>query len=258
MKHNVTRHHGRDEGATGESRHFVLVHGAWHGAWCWATTARLLVARGHRVTTLDLPSHGADKTSPASVTLAHYAARVIAALDSIDGPVVLVGHSMGGIVISTVAEARPTKVEKLVYLAAFLLPSGASLLDVALQDTDSLTPANLVVRPDEGVVDVNRDAIRELFYAECEREVVDRARMLLKPNPFAPLATPLTLTDASYGRVRRFYVSCSRDRAITLATQRSMVTAMPCEAVRELNTDHSPFFSQPDRLRDVLDQIAQA
>lgn len=242
----------------GESKHFVLVHGAWHGAWCWATTARLLVARGHRVTTLDLPSHGADETPPAAVTLDHYAARVIAAIDAIDGAVVLVGHSMGGIVISTVAEARPTKVEKLIYLTAFLLPNGASLLDVALRDTESLATPNLCVRPDEGIVDVNRDAIGEIFYADCEREVVDQARTLLKPNPLAPFATPLALTDAGYCSVRRFYVSCAKDRAITPAVQRSMVSAMPCEAVHELHTDHSPFFSQPDRLRDVLVEIAQA
>nr|WP_263429465.1 alpha/beta fold hydrolase [Nannocystis pusilla] len=254
LKHQVTRSNERDEGG----KHFVLVHGAWHGAWCWATTARLLVARGHRVTTLDLPSHGADETSPASVTLADYAARVLAALDAIDGPVVLVGHSMGGIVVSTVAEARPSKIEKLVYVAAFLLPNGTSMLDVALHDADSMATLNLVVRPDEGVVDINRDAVGEVFYADCRREVVDHARTLLKPNPLAPLATPLVLSRASYGSVRRFYVSCAKDRAITLATQRLMVTEMPCEAVHELYTDHSPFFSQPDRLDDVLVELARA
>lgn len=258
MSHQVRRSYERGEVATGESKHFVLVHGAWHGAWCWATTARLLVARGHRVTPLDLPSHGADETAPASVTLGHYAGRVISALDEIEGTVVLVGHSMGGIVISTVAEARPAKVEKLVYLSAFLLPNGTSLLDVALQDSDSLATPNLCVKPDEGVVDLNRDAIADIFYADCEREVVDRARTLLKPNPLAPFATPLALTDGGYGSVRRFYISCAKDRAITPAAQRSMLAAMPCEAVHELHTDHSPFFSQPDRLDDVLVEIARA
>ncbi|WAS99593.1 alpha/beta fold hydrolase [Nannocystis punicea] len=251
------RSYERGEGTTGASMHFVLVHGAWHGAWCWATTARLLEARGHRVTPLDLPSHGDDETAPASVTLAHYAGRVIAALDAIEGTVVLVGHSMGGIVISTVAEARPAKVEKLVYLSAFLLPNGTSLLDVALRDTHSLATPNLRVRSDEGVVDIHREAVAEIFYADCEPEVVDRARTLLKPNPLAPFATPLALTDASYGSVRRFYIACAKDRAITPAAQRAMVTAMPCEAVHELHTDHSPFFSQPNRLHDVLVEIAR-
>ncbi|MDC0722872.1 alpha/beta fold hydrolase [Nannocystis bainbridge] len=252
------RNDQRDEQARGEARHFVLVHGAWHGAWCWVTTARLLASRGHRVTTLDLPSHGADETAPASVTLDHYAGRVIAALDAIEGTVVLVGHSMGGIVISTVAEARPTKVEKLVYLTAFLLPNGTSLLDVALQDAESLATSNLRVRADEGVVDVNLDAVQEIFYADCERADIDRARSLLKPNPLAPFATPLALTDAGYGSVRRFYVSCARDRAISPALQRSMLSAMPCEAVHELHTDHSPFFSKPERLHDVLVAIARS
>lgn len=256
----MTNSNERDGGVAtaGGPRHFVLVHGAWHGAWCWSTTADLLAGRGHRVTALDLPSHGDDGTPPAAVTLADYADRVIAALDAIDGPVVLVGHSMGGIVISTVAEARPAKIDRLVYLTAFLLPNGASLLDVALRDSDSLATPNLIVRSDQGIIDVDRDAVDTIFYADCERDVVARARALLRPSPLAPFATPLTLTDDGYGAVRRFYVACSRDRAITPAAQRGMLAAMPCEAVHELDTDHSPFFSQPDRLLAVLDAIVRA
>lgn len=241
-----------------DPRHFVLVHGAWHGAWCWARTVTLLEADGHRVTTLDLPSHGIDTTPPATVTLADYAARVLAALDGIDQPVILVGHSMGGIVISTVAEARPGRVEKLVYLSAFLLPNGQSLLDVATQDADSLATPGLIVDPDEGVIDVKRDAITEIFYGQCEREAVNLARVLLKPTALAPFATPLALSDANYGSVRRFYVSCTKDQAISPAAQRSMYTTMPCEAVHILHTDHSPFLSQPNQLTSVLTAIARA
>lgn len=258
MTNSNERDEGVATGAAGGPRHFVLVHGAWHGAWCWSKTADLLAGRGHRVTAIDLPSHGDDATPPAAVTLDDYAARVLATLDASGGPVVLVGHSMGGIVISTVAEARPAKIDRLVYLTAFLLPSGTSLLDVALRDAESLATPNLIVKPHEGVVDVDRDAIGEIFYADCEPTVVDGARGRLKPSPLAPFATPLALTDAGYGAVRRFYVACNKDRAITPAAQRGMLAAMPCEAVHELDTDHSPFFSQPDRLLAALDAIARA
>lgn len=241
-----------------DAKHFVLVHGAWHGAWCWAKTMTLLEADGHRVTTLDLPSHGVDAAPPATVTLEAYAGRVIEVIDAIDQPVILVGHSMGGIVISTVAEARPERVEKLVYLSAFLLPNGSSLLDVAAQDAGSLATPNLIVKPAEGVVDVNRDALREIFYGNCEREDLNLARVLVKPNPLAPFATPLVLSTANYGSVRRFYVSCIKDQAISPAAQQSMYTTMPCEGVYTLHTDHSPFLSQPKQLASVLATIAQA
>lgn len=239
-------------------KHFLLVHGAWHGAWCWYKTRTLLEADGHRVTTLDLPSHGIDATPPSSVTLDAYAERVTDTIDAIEEPVILVGHSMGGIVISTAAEARPERIEKLVYLSAFLLPDGWSLLDVATQDAGSLATPNLILEFDEGVVDINRDAVEDIFYARCQREDVNLSRALLKPNPLAPFPTPLELSDANYGRVRRFYISCLEDRAITPAAQASMYTALPCEAVYELHTDHSPFFSRPEALDRVFAAIARA
>ena len=88
---------------------YVLVHGAWHGAWCWFKVIPLLEKRGHKVVALDLPSHGRDKTPTSSVTLQSYADRVCQTLDECSEPVVLVGHSMGGVVITQAAEQRPKK-----------------------------------------------------------------------------------------------------------------------------------------------------
>jgi pimeloyl-ACP methyl ester carboxylesterase len=241
-----------------DAKHFVLVHGAWHGAWCWYKTVTLLEADGHRVTVLDLPSHGTDGTPPAAVTLAAYAARVLAAIDAAGEPVILVGHSMGGIVISTVAEAAPAKISKLVYVSAFLLPNGSSLLDVATRDAGSLATPSLIVNAEEGLVDINRDAISAVFYGRCKPEDVNLARPLLKANALTPFATPLVLTAARYGGVRRFYISCLEDNAITPAAQQSMVAATPCEAVFAMRTDHSPFYSQPRQLHRIFAAIARA
>ena len=96
-----------------DGKHFVLIHGAWHGAWCWYKIVAGLEEAGQRATALDLPSGGIDGSPPDTVTLEAQANRVIALLDSLSEPVVLVGHSAGGAVISLVAEARPQKVEKL-------------------------------------------------------------------------------------------------------------------------------------------------
>jgi len=237
------------------SKHFVLVHGAWHGAWCWYKTATLLQADGHRVTVLDLPAHGIDPRPAATVTAALYAQHVVAVIDAIDEPVILVGHSMGGTVVSNVAEACPQRLEKLVYLAAFLLANGQSLFDIATGDSGSLATPSLIVKPEEGFIDIDRAAITAIFYGDCEPADINLARSVLRPTPFAPFVTPLTL-GANYESVRRFYIECTEDHAITVATQRAMVAATPCEAVHTMHTDHSPFFSQPAKLHKILTEIA--
>ena len=126
---------------------FVLVHGAWHGAWCWEKVVPLLEEAGHDVVVPDLPGHGEYGTPMPELSMQGYAERVVRAVDEASEPVILVGHSMGGIVVSLVAEARPDRVRKLVYLTGFLLEDGKTLLSVAENDSEALVLPNLA--PDE-------------------------------------------------------------------------------------------------------------
>lgn len=241
---------------TRQPKHFVLVHGAWHGAWCWYKIVAGLEDAGHRVTALDLPSGGIDDTPAASVTLQAQVDRVVATLDGLGDPVILVGHSAGGPPVSMAAEARPDKVEKLVYLTAFLLPSGASVVTVALEDEGSLLPPHLTFRPD-GTIDVDRAGRRAVFYGDCDDRDEALAQALLRPIGVRTNIDPIVVGD-NFARIRRFYVSCLRDRAISPATQRAMYTALPCEKVLSIRSDHSPFFSHPAALLRVLGVIARA
>jgi pimeloyl-ACP methyl ester carboxylesterase len=238
------------------SVHFVLVHGSWHGAWCWYRVVAALESAGHRVTALDLPSAGIDGTPPAGVTLAAAADRVVAALDAAAEPVVLVGHSAGGPVISMAAEARPDRIAKLVYVTAYLLPSGVSSAATQLQDTGSAITGHLRLRAD-GTIDVERPARREIFYGECDDADVALAQSLLKPIGARTALDPVVIGDG-FARVRRFYVTCLRDRAISPAAQRAMYTALPCERVLAIRSDHSPFFSHPSALVRALATIVRA
>lgn len=227
---------------------YVLIHGAWHGSWCWDRVVPLLEKEGHKVEAPDLPGHGKDATPIREVSLQAYADSVCKILDAQSDPVVLVGHSMGGIVISQAAEHRPGKIETLVYLTAFLLRDGESLLQVAQGDMEALVLPNLTFAEDQSYSSVRDEAVKEAFYGDCSEEDVARAKSLLVPQAAAPFATPVSTTEESFGRIPRVYIECLRDRAISPSVQKRMYAAAPCRKVVSMDTSHSPFFSAPDEL----------
>jgi pimeloyl-ACP methyl ester carboxylesterase len=228
---------------------YVFVHGAWHGSWCWEKVVPLLKQTGHQVEILELPGHGQDKTPLGEITLAAYMKRVGETLDAQARPVILVGHSLGGIVITQVAEERPEKIQRLVYLAAFLVQNGESLFQVAQTDSDSLVAPNLIVNEEQGSVTFKEGApLKDMFYGDCSDEDVARATSLLVPQALAPLATPVRITAEHFGRVPRVYIECLRDRAISPSIQKMMYTATPCQTILSMQTSHSPFFSAPQEL----------
>jgi pimeloyl-ACP methyl ester carboxylesterase len=243
---------GWARGAGSERAPFVFVHGAWHGAWCWYKIVAGLESSGRRATAIDLPGGGIDSTPPNDVTRALQVERVVGVLDAIAEPVILVGHSAGGPVVSEAAEARPDWIEKLVYLSAFLVPDGVSPTEIAIGDADSLLPANLIIVPAEGSLDVRPEGRHEVFYNECRRRDLALADTLFKPASLQALVPPMRL-GAAFESVRRFYITCLRDHAISPAAQESMYTTLPCEEVLTIATsDHSPFFSRPQQLLRAL------
>jgi pimeloyl-ACP methyl ester carboxylesterase len=237
-----------------EPAHFVLVHGAWHGAWAWYKTKTQLEAMGHVVSVVELPSHGIDKTQPETVTLDDYTNRVVEAIDEAGEPVILVGHSLAGIVISGAAEARPDSVEKLVYLAALLLENGVSVFDIVALAPDAPIVADMI--PGNGTMDINRDAVENLFYNMSPKADINLAESLVVVNPLYPLVTPISITEENFGSVPRYYIATTDDNAIPSYMQEYMYTSMPCEEVFTIHSDHSPFFSRPERLTAILQQIA--
>lgn len=102
----------------------ILVHGPWHGAWCWYKITARLEAAGHRVLVPDRPGHGRDRRPPGGITLQDTVATLTGLLDAAPEPAVLVVHSRNGIVAALAAEARLEKLRTLVYLAACLPPVG--------------------------------------------------------------------------------------------------------------------------------------
>ncbi|HWI61623.1 MAG TPA: alpha/beta fold hydrolase [Symbiobacteriaceae bacterium] len=235
---------------------YVLVHGSFQGGWCWERVIPHLVKAGHHVVALDLPGHGEDTTPVAQVTLDSYVATVRKVVETRQEPVILVGHSFGGMVISQVAEQIPEKVQKLVYLAALLPQNGLSALQLPNPDGDALM-ANIIINQAEGWVFVKQEAIGPVYYTDCTPEDVAYVVPKLQVEPLMPYMQPVTLSAEKFGTVKRYYIGCQQDRSVTPAFQQVLLAATPCEQVFTLDAGHSPYISRPAELAAILLQLAQ-
>src|SRR6476469_2143288 len=127
---------------------FILIHGSWHSAWNWHKVVPLIEKAGHKAIAIDLPGMGRDKTPIDQVKMETTVEKICALIDSIPGKVILVGHSKNGIMISQAAEYRPQKIEKLVYLAAYLIPNGKTQREYSLKDTQGVLKPYVTQCPD--------------------------------------------------------------------------------------------------------------
>jgi pimeloyl-ACP methyl ester carboxylesterase len=237
---------------------YLLIHGAWHGGWCWRKVVPCLEAKGHKALALDLPGHGDDRTPGASVTLRSYTDRICEIAGAQTEPVILAGHSMGGVAITQAAEDCAGKIAALVYVCAFLPRNGDTLMTWSSQDPESMVNPTTTEKQADGMVHFNSAYIREAFYGNCSEEDVQFARSRLVAQSGAPFGAPVKTTAERWGRVRRYYVECARDRAITLKVQREMQVHSPCRQTFSIDTDHSPFFSAPEQLTDILLRIGSS
>jgi pimeloyl-ACP methyl ester carboxylesterase len=216
----------------------VLVHGAWHGSWCWEA---LIDALGDvPVETIDLPSVGND---PAALgDLYADAAAVRSALSAINGPTVVLGHSYGGAVI-TEAVTADSDVAHMVYLCAFLIDEGESLLAAV----GGSPPPWWDVRDDHVVVRAPAD----IFYNDVSSDMTARSVARVSAHSLAAFEQPLT--NAAWKSVPSTYVIAEQDQAIPLVAQEAM--AERAGEVLRMDTGHSPFLSQPGALAELLRPI---
>lgn len=234
---------------------FILIHGAWQGGWCWERIVPLLEVKGHRIFAPDLPGMGEDPTPLAEVTLDRWVEFVTCLVNQQNEKVILVGHSRGGLIISQVAERLPNRIQSLVYLAAILVPNGGTLLSAMQQHGG---PALKLIFSEDGSTSIVTEAVvREAFYNTTTESWLTRALSLLGSEPMIGFQTPILLSEDNFGQVPRIYIECLQDKAIPIATQRGMISEMPCLRVVSLDTDHSPFYSAPEELATQLIDLAE-
>lgn len=240
-----------------EKKTFILVHGSWHSAWNWHKVAPLLEKMGHRVLAIDLPGMGRDKTPIENVTLEMSVNKICKLIDSIEGKVILVGHSKNGIVISQVAEYRPDKIEKLIYLAAYLIPNGKTQREYSVQDTRGVLKPYVKRYEATNSTTLEAAIYKEGLYHDCDDSITELAKVLLSHEPIITGMTPLQLTEQNFGRVPRYYIECTEDKAVTPFIQQKMYTETLCRKVYKMSTSHSPFFSKPVELVNLFTEIAK-
>ncbi|KAM7277993.1 hypothetical protein ACFE04_005127 [Oxalis oulophora] len=250
-----------------ETTHFVLVHGGGFGAWCWYKTIALLQETGLKVTAIDLTGSGINSFDTNTIaSLSQYVKPLTDFLENIgnEDKVILVGHDFGGACLSYAMEMFPLKITKAVFVAAAMLTSGQSILDMFNQQADSddlmrqaqkFLYANGNDHPPTAI-DLDKSLLRDLLFNQSPSKDVALASVSMRPIPFAPVLEKLSLSDAKYGSVRRFYIETPDDNAIPLTLQQKMINSSPPERVLRLKgSDHSPFFSKPQALHKLLVEI---
>jgi len=212
----------------------VLVHGAWHGAWCWDGVVAALERHGISVTAVELPLTGLDDDVAA-------ARREIQ--DAGEG-VVVVGHSYGGEVIARAAAGLPS-VKRLVFIAAFMLDNDDDQGSVM---TDYGSPLPTALQFSETGLTVDPDRVHDLFYGDSD--AATSAALAEKLRPMALVAFSPAAAEPAWKSVPSTYVVCSNDGALPPEAQRWM--AQRAEEVVEWPTDHSPFVTRPETVAELV------
>ncbi|KAK4338789.1 hypothetical protein RND71_040251 [Anisodus tanguticus] len=271
-----------------DTNHFVLVHGGGFGAWCWYKTIALLEEAGFKVTAVDLTGSGVHSFDTNSITsLSQYTKPLTDFLEKLaDGEkVILVGHAFGGTCISFAMELYPSKVSKAVFVAATMLTSGQSALDIfsekifthlpilffllvlsvnpcEMKSNDLMRKSQIFVYANGNdkpptAIDLDKSLLKELLFNHSPAKDVALASVSMRPIPFSPVLENLSLSDINFGSIRRFYIETTEDNAIPIALQQSMISQNPPERVFHLKgADHSPFFSKPQALHRILVEIS--
>lgn len=235
----------------------IFVHGAWHGSWFFNSVMDKFSKIDLNVIALDLPGHGKNKKDLDLreinlETYIDYVKEIINKEATKKSKVILVGFSMGGIVISQVAEdLGVNKISKLIYVSGFIPDKNGSLAEEERKTGHPSVSLKMTVNESDSSVSIkDKDAIRHLFYNCCSDEDVEFAISNFQEQPLRPFLDKVNLGD-NFHSIPKVYVKCPKDNAIHVKDQECMIAENNCKVV-EIDTDHSPFFSKPNELVEAI------
>jgi pimeloyl-ACP methyl ester carboxylesterase len=234
---------------------FVLVHGGGHGGWCWQRVARILRGRGHEVHTPTLTGFG-DRVHlvDAATGFDVFVTDVVNVIEFEDlRDVVLVGHSMGGVVIPRVAEVIPERVARVVWLAAVVTADGETLLE-AVPQTEAI--ARAVTLESDGTL--TTDVTRLLEAILPDGTEIDRAWVQERHReyPHHALIEPGRLSAFLELGLPTGYIAASRDLTIVPELARSFASRVSAAPLLTVDAGHDAMISAPLEVADALESLA--
>lgn len=234
----------------------ILLHGAWHDASSWDPVMPAL-NQFAKVHALNMPGRVFELSRDyQKISLNDYVTTIEDYMDTLSGPVVLVGHSLAGLTISQVAENRPEQIVQLIYVAAFIPKSGESLFDMTSKIKTPGVSTELEACPPENRMSIRpSERTRELFYNLCSPADAESALNSLSPEPLKAFTTAVQMSVDRFGQVPKAYIRCLKDQAVLLADQQKMIEKTNIHTVLDLDADHSPFLSRSEAFVDGLKHI---
>ena len=213
----------------------------------------LLEQKGNQVKLVDLPGSYGNKQPIDKVTLESCAEESIKVINEFDGKVILVGHSLGGVVITEVAERIPEKFEKLIYIAAPLLRDGESVIEILMNDEDGQLLPKVVFSEDQSYAMVDEKTWREVALHDVKEEDIKKALpKMADKQATEPFMTKVNLTEEKFGSVTKVYIKTAYDRVMSPASQDRMIEGWPVKKVHTLESGHFPGLSVPEKLVEMI------
>ncbi|CAO3637218.1 unnamed protein product [Cunninghamella blakesleeana] len=228
---------------------FVFIHGACHGKWCFERKLLPLFEKNnHRAIAFDLPGSGDDHDTPyEDINLDNYTKATLSIIDrhtNENDKIILIGHSLGGITATSVAERIPERIHYVVYLAAVYIPcSGKSTFDLNLG-------INITLTEDGRYATIDFDKVKDAFYQDCDDDDIEFAKTKLRYQAITPNAEKVKV-DGTIQQLNKCYIETLQDHTIGVSKQEEMYKGHIHHVVK-IDSSHSPFFSKPEELFNIL------
>ena len=230
----------------------IFLHGALLGGWIWKDVGVAFENSGHEVFAPDLP--GRDGVGSPGITLGSYVEAISKLVNKSSYPVFLVAHSMSGIVASQVAENHSEKVNKVVYVSAYVPKEGQSLKDVYEEHFGPLVYDKDSMSIKLGLQLTAEDLINASFH-DCADDIKEQVRKYAVSEPIQPSLDVLKLTEGKFGSIPKAYIRLKNDKVVPPELQNKMIELHGISEVYELETGHAPFCADPQGFVATIKEV---
>ncbi len=231
-------------------KHFVLLHGAWHGGWCWDGVIKALEKEGFSAEAPTMPGHG-QNDDRSKITFEDYVGAIGRVLLKQSEPVVLVGHSSAGFMMQAAAPGASEKISQMIFHNAFVLPSGKAQFDLVPPEVAQGMTAAAEASPDN-CVPVLEDFVRNELMGDASPEVQDALISRLVPQPIALFTTPVDTSGFDALTIPKTVVFCKDDASLPPGAYLGMAQGLGDHDLIEVDGGHETLFIDPDTLAGAL------